>query len=450
MIPSIKLPRQQSQGITSSPASGEIKFLLVLFLFLLPWQTIWIYQEQFINGFKWEYGTLGFYGTEILLWSTVIFFLIWFWQKRKNQITNNKLKLSKDRIFALSCLVFIVYSSLSFFWAISPDLANQHSLRIMGAVILFFMLWLGPVPARLAGNSLIGGATLQSILGIYQFLTQSTLTYKWLGLVEHPAWQAGTSIVSSPSIGRWLRAYGAFPHPNIFAGYLVICIFTTIYLLQKRTAWGWIYYFILMLELMALFFTFSRSAWLALMIGSFLFTIFEFKKRKTAQKKKELLLPVVCAILFVAILTKIFWPIVNTRIFPTSPNEIRSTTERISTLNDTAELFKENKLLGVGAGNYTKALIKKDPTKPGYFYQPTHNVPALVLSELGLVGVALLTILIASFLFYFKIKNESLRPEILILFSVLIPLYLLDHYLYSTYIGLILAATFISISLKQN
>ena len=33
-----------------------LSFLIKAFLFILPWQTIWIYREQFLNGFKWQYG----------------------------------------------------------------------------------------------------------------------------------------------------------------------------------------------------------------------------------------------------------------------------------------------------------------------------------------------------------------------------------------------------------
>ena len=46
---------------------NSLRTLLGLLLFLLPWQTIWITQERFLNGAKWQYGTQGFYATEFLL-----------------------------------------------------------------------------------------------------------------------------------------------------------------------------------------------------------------------------------------------------------------------------------------------------------------------------------------------------------------------------------------------
>jgi len=69
-----------------------IKILLGFLLFLLPWQTIWIYQEKFLNGAKWEYGTLGLYATEILLWLCALLFIIWFYKQQKLQATSYKLQ----------------------------------------------------------------------------------------------------------------------------------------------------------------------------------------------------------------------------------------------------------------------------------------------------------------------------------------------------------------------
>ena len=51
-----------------------LDYLLMLFLFLLPWQTRWFYQSGSLNGGYWEYGTFSLYGTQILLWLIIILF----------------------------------------------------------------------------------------------------------------------------------------------------------------------------------------------------------------------------------------------------------------------------------------------------------------------------------------------------------------------------------------
>jgi len=83
--------------------SSLLQFCLGLFLFLLPWPTIYIIQEKFVNGYKWEYGTIGFYATEIILWLTILVFMIWYWQEKKTRardlkFTFSKMALSSGRI----------------------------------------------------------------------------------------------------------------------------------------------------------------------------------------------------------------------------------------------------------------------------------------------------------------------------------------------------------------
>ena len=65
-----------------------IKILLSSILFLLPWQTIYITKENFLNGEKWQSGTLGFYALEGLLWLCAILFIVWFYKKNKLRFTD--------------------------------------------------------------------------------------------------------------------------------------------------------------------------------------------------------------------------------------------------------------------------------------------------------------------------------------------------------------------------
>jgi len=51
------------------------KLLLLAFLFLLPFQIVYIVQDNFLNGAKWQYGTSVFYLTEMILWLAIIFFI---------------------------------------------------------------------------------------------------------------------------------------------------------------------------------------------------------------------------------------------------------------------------------------------------------------------------------------------------------------------------------------
>lgn len=190
------------------------------FLFLLPWQTIFIIK-------KWELGTIGIFGFEILFWIIAALFFIWHFQNKKQQANMSWLYITS--------FIFLGYCFLSTFWSPQPLVGFFQALRITESFLLIWILLVAPFDRKKAVLWFIAGATLQAFLGIYQFLTQSTVGFKWLGLVSHPLMETGTSVIQSAEAGRWLRAYGAFPHPNIFGGYLVIAIiFTSLLILQKN------------------------------------------------------------------------------------------------------------------------------------------------------------------------------------------------------------------------
>jgi hypothetical protein len=421
-----------------------LKALLGIFLFLLPWQTILIYKEKFLNGAKWEYGTLGYFGTEIILWLCIILFIFWFVREKSNQKQKINFYFSKDRIFLILLLCFYLYVSLSVLWAQDFETASQSALRITESILLFLMLFIGPLSFKHSVFYLLSGVFIQSILGILQFLTQSTFGFKWLGLVEHRSWEAGTSIISDSNIGRWLRAYGAFPHPNVFGGFLVLSLILTNLLFIKSKKPEIFFGIIIALQTYALFLTFSRSAWISLLfllVGATLYAV--------KNNIKKLLFLNIFIFGLVLVFSFMHAPIIKTRLTQGSTNEVQSTTERISGYKESIEIFKNNYLLGVGAGNYTVALYNTNPSLNGWEYQPVHNVFLLILVELGIFGFLILL----SVVYYFhKLLLFTCNKKINLLFITYIGSYLIllmfDHYLFSSYAGLIISAVFLSLLSK--
>jgi hypothetical protein len=60
---------------------------------------------------------------------------------------------------------------------------------------------------------------------------------------------------------------------------------------------------------------------------------------------------------------------------------------------------------GVGIGNFTSWLSRWDPTMPWYMYQPAHNVPLLLYTELGAIGV------LACAVFLWQLARASWRAH---------------------------------------
>jgi O-antigen ligase len=276
----------------------------------------------------------------------------------------------------------------------------------------------------------------------------------------------GASVVETLD-GRWLRAYGSFPHPNMLGGWLVLGLASIISLLtqanskqptgdKKKKFLFTINYLLLTILVFGLLTTFSRSAWLA--FGVVLVAVILIRPgrsedpmdiRRTVPKQwdssaspqndgfKLLALTILTIATFAALFPQPFL----TRINADNRLEYKSTSERQASLSEGWKIIKKHPILGVGVGNYGLAVHRDiDSTKPSYYYQPTHNVFLLIWAELGLVGL----LLIAYCLYLIAFKN---RETLLYIGMLLLPLLIiatLDHYLWSLYSGLMIGAVYLA------
>ncbi|MDP2586391.1 MAG: O-antigen ligase family protein [Candidatus Komeilibacteria bacterium] len=419
-----------------------INWGLCLFVFLLPWQTRWIYHDEFVRGSVWEYGRLSLYGTEILLAVLIILVLVGNWRRHCEACL-----AGRSNPVVLTTLAIIVYSALSILWATDKTLAAQGLLRIVEGAVLFWLIidqirsnaWLKD-KFKL---SLIGAGLVQGGLAIYQFFTQSTFAFKWLGLSLIDVREPGTSAIEFLD-ERWLRAYGALPHPNILGGFLAICLLVAIIGLwnlkerlkqsseiTKQDYWLNLFHWMaIVIMFIGLLFSFSRSGALALIIGFIYLTIIAFRKKL----KSALVVNLKTAVVFLAIvglfLVGFPYQLLTTRLDPQARLEKWSLEQRLSAQQQAQTIFKEQPLLGVGLGNYTKVMKDKITDAPGWYYQPVHSWYWLVLTELGVIVFLLFAFLIVNL----WRKTDSISRSLII---ALLILGLFDHYLFSLYFGII-------------
>ena len=117
-----------------SKLSKTIEYLFYLFIFLLPWQTRWIWHYGSLNGGQSEYLTFSLYGTEILLW-LILFLTIIYRIKVKDEeagILNYKI-LDFYILFGL----LIVVAGLSIFWAADKQVTLFYLIKMP-----IYTLWL--------------------------------------------------------------------------------------------------------------------------------------------------------------------------------------------------------------------------------------------------------------------------------------------------------------------
>lgn len=419
-----------------------LKRILKAYLFVLPWQTVFIFQERLLNGSKWQYGTLQFFVTEGLLWLLIFLFMFWYYKRYKQERKHKKIKATKGRLFLGSMLLFIIYTSASVLWALDPAIAQQYSLYVMEASFLFLIIVLGPLSTKEILQWFIYGSFLPAVLGIVQFITQSTFSYTSIGLSLHEVQTPGTSILQVEG-RRILRAYGTLSHPNVFGGYLVMvstAILGFVALKKNDFQKMWFVRITGVFVIAALFFTYSRSAWIALAIIVCGIIIL------VPRKKYNVLFSALgyAAILGVFLITMFRSHLVG-RITINNIYETISIEERVSGVEESFGIIKDHIWLGVGPGNYTYAMYQNNSDRPGWEYQPVHVVFLLALAELGIVGYGLIFAIIFTFFHLFRARSTKMYVVFGVGIVAMAPLLLFDHYLYTSYIGIVLVALYLAL-----
>jgi O-antigen ligase len=335
-------------------------------------------------------------------------------------------------------------------------------LLLVAALVVVIINLRPPLWAIVAPLALL--LVFEGTLSVLQTQMQSTL----LGYLPFEwgqntlATQAEASIVQLPNGTRWLRAYGTFPHPNILGGFLCLAIplVAGAYLrLPRRSASAWLLLVSLVAGMPGLFLSFSRAAWLGLLMGALWAGLLLWQKRRAARSADAVptanttppsagnarlwLRPALLAVFGVGLLVGLvaaLGPIVQSRLLLNSvPLEQRSLNERVVLLEAGALFFTEHPWLGVGAGNMPLIELAYPPTRN--IGEPAHNVPVTIAVETGLFGALLWLVAPLGALWMAWRRRFILSAAGLAASSALVALLVvaqLDHYFWSQSIGSII------------
>ncbi|NQV12206.1 O-antigen ligase family protein, partial [Candidatus Uhrbacteria bacterium] len=291
-----------------------------------------------------------------------------------------------------------------------------------------------------------------AFFGWVQAAQQSIDASSLLGIAAQDPETLGVAVIEHDG-GRWLRAYGTFPHPNMFGGFLAFGLLAAAGVTargrMKRQE-------LLMLMIAALgggalVMSGSRSAWLAFVAG---LAVFHFghrmNKHKDQQKRaSSIILLTTTTIVLIALFMS---PVLGSRFDGGNPLEEQSISERTMQWSEARKLALRGAvpfIVGSGAGNYTFALAHIMPLQDVYEYQPVHNVPALIFVELGLLGFLLLVaVVVATDRNIHKRWRTSDSLVAMSLGMVILVVALGDHYLWSQTSGLYLLAIFLAVNTK--
>lgn len=424
-----------------------IEYGLYMLALTLPIQTRLILKAGELNGKYFEYGTVSLYAVDILLAGIIaLFFLKQFKYKHQSPNSNHQINFKLKILNPIFFLALFVFSALvSIFFAQDKILASYVSIRLLFGVGLFFVLIKAQYNVVKLAYFFLSGIFFHASLGIWQFLVQMGYPSKWLGIAAHDPRELGVSVIEFAD-QRWLRAYGGLDHPNILGGLLVIGLSLLLLLAVKLPIFDkekdgvapsrqskiqFSFYLLVFTFSSALFFSFSRNAWLGFVAGWIvLFLSVIFKK---VERKKILEISAV----IVSLLLMLFYfygDLVRTRLANSSRLEKMSTEERVGDYRNFKGIVKENWLFGVGAGNYAFVVNEKIQAKPGSLNQPIHNAFALIWVEAGLLSILNLLGLIGALL-YQAIKEKKVYV------FLLLPVFMMmfgDHWWWSLHFGVTL------------
>lgn len=428
-----------------------LEYGIYFLIFILPFQTRYFLASNNINDQFWEYGSYTVYLSEALLVLLVIAKLCSLIYPPIGLVNNKKPAAIRNIVFL--SLFFLIYIIGSNAWSINKEISLFYTVRFIEISLLIWLILTTQINKQKLFLALILSLFMQACLSIWQFFIQEVYPIKWLGIAGQNPINQGVSVVET-HLRRYLRAYGGQPHPNILGGWLLLGIWTIVFLYQEhkqriQTFLLLIAYSILFI---ALVLTFSRSAgfgfvlgWVVLLVG--------YKNRHFRISKlviiKFLLITSLLSIILGVILRE---PLTErgTPLFlqPSQINRLeqKSIQERQTSIKETVNIIKKYPWIGIGIGAYTFNLHILYPQEPVWRLQPVHNVFLLAWSEIGAACMILLII----YLFLFRRFYQDKNLLGLVLFFSFIPLAGLDHYLWSLYSGLMLTAVAIVISIKNN
>lgn len=399
--------------------------MAALIAFLLPWQTRWLINTPTIGGVPWEFGVIGIFVAEAAL-------LIWLaqeaWNERAALHTWVRVSCTKKIYFAAATL--IIFIILQFIFTESRALTAQFFIQIFLLASFGIIFFLRPNIHRAIAAGFLAAAVLHALLGFVQVASSASFANTWMGIPERHSSQPGVAVIVADGV-RHLRAYGGQPHPNIFGAFMMVALVVFWWTLktapEKQAVWQ-----LSALLTGALVFSFSRTAWAALLI--FLMYAW-FRRRHISDRQKQMAL---VSLVTTALMFIIFFPLISGRVAAQGSLENKSIEERRAGITEWKTIAKNHWLAGMGVGAYTAAFTAES----GYTKVPVHNIPLLIIAEFGLIGI-----LLAGFFFWCMVPKKFLI--VMAPLIIFIPAALFDHFLYSLWSGQVLLTFFILYGIKS-
>ncbi len=277
--------------------------------------------------------------------------------------------------------VLYLFSIFPIFF-VAADLAREVKFRTK----IFRAIWISGTLAALVGivQFLLPFAVgLNSALTIWKKITPLFLGSSFGELViNNPSWLVNVS-------GKtWMRAFGFFPDPHTFSFFMGLCFFICLGYFAWEKKWkrkvlagiSTVFMFL------ATVLSFSRGAYLGMLLGSLFFFII-LAVKFFGKTGKIAIVGVALAFL----LSIFFQETIQNRLTSVFNPKEGSNTERIKNWKQAFEIVRNYPLSGIGLGNYTFYI---DPSSKERSSIYAHNTFLDIAAETGILNGLLFIFLI--------------------------------------------------------
>lgn len=361
------------------PARLLLSLLLALVIISAPLTLHWWLWERPYSNLYHEFTAFIIYVSDVLTAVFVLATAVWLVIRRQ------PLQFGPPAL-TIPLLLLPLLALLSSHWAFDPALAAHFATRLF-ILFSFYLAILNLQPTRpIIYAGLAAVLLVQGITAVLQFQQQHNLGLTWLGEIPIIA-TSGFSLLSANGT-QWLRGYGLAPHPNILGGILAALLLPmTAVFLGENGRRRWLWAAAILAGLAGLFVTFSRAAWLGIVVAGLIFLARLLRQSDTRHYTRLIWPLALISFLLLAGFMGTQRQLLLSRFAQTgNPQEIRSINER-RTLNEiTMRAIAEHPWRGLGAGQLSYYIDEITITVPGVQAQPAHNMPLLLTAELGLLG----------------------------------------------------------------
>jgi hypothetical protein len=410
-------------------------FLYYTILLLLPVQLNYYFWPTWsiILGRKIDYLSPVLYGTDILI---VLFILLWMLRN-----------ISTTRMTKRSLIIGLVVCVC----AVINIINSTHPLLSLWGWVSLFKFFLFIIAAYSLNVSVVKsalmlavGGGLTCVIGLLQVFHQGSLGGIFYYVGERSftiqSINIAKTIITFPFIPKGitiLRPYATFPHPNVFAGFIVLISLLFVhhknelisFVLKRLNASKnkriplhivqctyWVFMSLLGITLLL---TSSETAIIGFLLG--LCWLSSFRLRY----KAILTITIFFIVLFVTWQSFIQFPF------------IEAIDERKLLNYASLSIFLSSPLTGVGLKHFLVILPEFSLSRTIFFLQPVHNIYMLLLSETGVLSII---VFFAAFILLIRSLTFKLNPKTLYILIPFLFIGLNDHYLLTLHQGVFVFA----------